>query len=363
MSARPTHLLPLAAALTLVVVASGCGAAPLAPAGDEAKPFQPEVAPLTSASGAPDELAAREHLAAGRYAEALEAFSELATFESDPSRRAEFLFFSGEAALGAGAHEEAYDAYRKLLRRFPSTPRYPLVVDRIFLIGRLYALGRAETSTWFFGMDMTDRSLGIEILEEFQKARERHPLADDALHAIAEARVAEGELGLAIDSWQKLMEEYPRSEWAETAEFRIATTFAAMSDGTDYDKRPLLTSLQRLRSYVLRHKTGNHVEEANVAITDLEEALAGQQLEVARYYLRQDQRYSAVICLDEVLREYPRTDAAREATRIKGGLPQVVPPPPKQHQDDEVEERDEDVDAPLPPLPQEMPGAYQAPTD
>lgn len=361
MSARPTHLLLLVLAAPLVSTGAGCGAAPRAPDAEEA--FQPEVAPLTSASGAPDEVAAREHLAAGRYDAALDAFRELATFESDPARRAEFLFFSGEAALGAGAHEEAYDAYRKLLRRFPSTPRYPLVVERIFLIGRLYALGQAETSTWFFGMDMTDRSLGIEILEEFQKARERHPLADDALHAIAEARVAEGELGLAIDSWQRLMEEYPRSEWAETAEFRIAMTFAAMSDGTDYDKRPLLTSLQRLRSYVLRHKTGNHVNEATTAIADLEEALAGQQVEVARFYLRADQRYSALICLDEVLREYPRTEAAREATRLKGALPTVVPPPPKQHQNDEVEERDEDVEAPLPPLPQEMPGAYQAPTD
>lgn len=360
MSGRPVLLLSLA----LVLTAVGCGSAPKSPTDDVAQPFQPEVAPLTSASGAPDELAAREHLAAGRYDEAEEAFTELATFEPDPSRRSEFLFFSAEAALGAGDHEEAYELYRKLLRRFPSTPRYPLVVDRIFLIGRLYALGRAETSTWFFGMDMTDRSLGVEILEEFQKARERHPLADDALHAIAEARVAEGELGLAIDAWQKLMDEYPRSEWAETAEFRIAMTFAAMSDGTEYDKRPLLTALQRLRGYLLRHVTGNHVTEARTAVADLEEALAGQQIEVARFYLRRDQRYSAIICLDEVLREYPRTEAAREATRLKGTLPQVVPPPPKQHQDDDiVEEPDEDVVAPLPPLPQEMPGAYQAPTD
>lgn len=364
MSARPALLLSVA----LVVTAVGCGSTPRSPDGDDEPQFdpefQPEIAPLTSASGAPDELAAREALTAGRYDEAFEGFTELAKFEADPSRRAEFLFFSAEAALGAGDHEKAYEGYRKLLRRFPSTPRYPLVVDRIFLIGRLYALGRAETSTWFFGMDMTDRSLGIEILEEFQKSRERHPLADDALHAIAEARVAEGEHGLAIDAWQKLMDEYPRSEWAETAEFRIAMTFAAMSDGTDYDKRPLLTALQRLRSYLLRHTTGNHVTEAKAEIEDLEEDLAAQQIDVARFYLRRDQRYSAIICLDEVLREYPRTEAAREATRLKGSLPQVVPPPPKQHQNDDVaEEVEEDVEAPPPPLPQDMPGAYQAPTD
>ncbi len=345
---RGLVLVPVALVLTL----AGCGSsqpAPDRPDGEDLA-FRPEVAPLTSASAAPDEVAAREHLAAGRYEEAYDAFSDLSTFEVDPTRRAEFLFFAAESALGAGEHEDAYDAYRKLLRRYPATPRYPLVVERIFLIGRLYAEGRAASTTWFLGLEMSDRSLGIEILEEFQKARERHPLADDALHSIAQARVAQEEHGLAVDAWQKLMDEYPRSEWAETAEFRIGTTFALMSDGTEYDKRPLLTALLRLRRYVERHPTGNHVAEAREEIAHLEEELAAQQVEVARFYLRRDQRYSAVRCLEEVLREYPRTDAAREAARLKSSLPRVDPPPPKEHQEDDADPYEEDVKPP-PPAP------------
>lgn len=343
--------------LAVLLIAAGCGSpqrAPARAASEEEVTFRPEVAPLTSASAAPDEVAAREHLAAGRYQEASDAFSDLAKFEVEPSRRAEFLFFAAESALGAGQHEEAYDAYRKLLRRYPSTPRYPLVVERIFLIGRLYAEGRAETTTWFLGVEMTDRTLGIEILEEFQKARERHSLADDALHSIALARVAQEEYGLAIDAWQKLMDEYPKSEWAETAEFRIGTTFALMSDGTDYDKRPMLTALTRLRRYVERHPTGNHVAEAREEIARIEEDLAAQQVEVARFYLRRDQRYSAVRCLEEVLREYPRTDAAREAARLKSSLPRVTPPPPKEHQEDDADAYEEEV-----PPPPEPPIDYQ----
>lgn len=353
---RTRSAAPALVALCLALV--GCGAAEerprdLPPEG----PFTPEVAPITSGALAPDELAARQHLVEGRYREAYSAFRDLGTYESDPTRRAEFLFFAAEAALGAGEHEDAYETYRRLLRRYPSTPRYPLVVERIFLIGRLYAEGRAESTTWFFGVSMTDRALGVEILEEFQKARERHPLADDALHSIALARVAQEEHGLAVDAWQKLMDEYPRSEWAETAEFRIATTFAAMSDGTDYDKRPLLTALQRLRRYTERHPTGNHVQEARAEIAELEEALAGHQLEVARFYLRRDERYSAVLCLEEILREYPRTDAAREAGRLKGSMPQVQPPPAREPDDEEP--APEDV-VPMPPPT--GPDGYQTPT-
>lgn len=348
---RGAALVPLA----LVLALTGCGSSQATPERPDDLAIRPEVAPLTSSSGAPDEVAAREHLAAGRYEEAYEAFSDLSTFEVDPARRAEFLFFAAESALGAGRHEDAYDAYRRLLRRYPATPRYPFVVERIFLLGRLYAEGRATATSWLFGIDMSDRTLGIEILEEFQKSRERHPLADDALHAIAEARVAQGEYGLAIDAWQKLMDEYPRSEWAETAEFRIGTTFALMSDGTDYDKRPLLTALLRLRRYVERHPTGNHVAEAREAIARLEEDLAAHHVEVARFYLRRDQRYSAVRYLDEVLREYPRTEAAREAARLKGSLPRVTPPPPKEHQEDDADP----YEAGPPPPPDEPPLDYQ----
>lgn len=355
---RRLLLIPLAS----VLLAVGCGSADkreVRP--DDATAFRPEVAPLTSASAAPDEVAAREHLTAGRYDEAHDAFSRLATYESDPNRRAEFLFFAAEAALGAGEHEEAYEAYRRLLRRFPSTPRYPLVVERIFLIGRLYAEGKATTTTWFFGMEMNDRSLGVEILEEFQRARERHPLADDALHAIGLARVAQEEFGLAIDAWQKLIDEYPRSEWAETAEFKIATTYVLMSDGTDYDKRPLLTALQRLRRYIERHPTGNHVAEAREEVARLEEGLAAHKVDVARFYLRRDRNYSATLALEEVLRDFPRTAAAKDAARLKAGLTGVKPPEPKQHQEDE-----DDGPRPgsrRPPPPDLPPGMFPQPVD
>jgi outer membrane protein assembly factor BamD len=336
----------------LLLLVVGCAAGP--EARDE-EPFHPEVAPITSSTEAPDEVAARALMVEGRYAAAFEAFRTLATFEPDPGRRAEFIFFSAEAALGAGAHEDAYEQYRKLLRRYPATPRYPLVLERLFLLGRLYAEGRAEATTWFFGMPMSDRSLGIEILEEFQRARPQHPLADDALHEIGLARLAQDEHGLAIDAWQKLMDEYPESDWYETAEFRIGTTFAAMSDGVEYDKQPLRTGLLRLRRYVDRHPTGgNHLAEANAEIARLEEELAAFQVDVARFYLRphRDRPYAALIYLEDVLREYPRTEAAKEAARLKADLGVVAaPPPPETDEDDEVPED-------VAPQPEPAPSAY-----
>ena len=101
---------------------------------------------------------------------------------------------------------------------------------------RRFAEGRAERPTWLLGIRMTDRAFGIEVLEEFHRARERHVLADDALYLIGVAHLAENEPELAIASWQKVVDDYPKSEWADPAEYRIGLAFVAMSAGPEYDK-------------------------------------------------------------------------------------------------------------------------------
>ena len=83
------------------------------------------------------------------------------------------------------------------------------------------------------------------MLERFQQARERHPLADDALHYVALAQLSLGEWEAAIDAWEKLRREYPESEWAETAEYRVGLTMLELSDGPEYDATPILKALAR----------------------------------------------------------------------------------------------------------------------
>lgn len=313
--------------------------------------FRPEVAPITSASAAPDELAAHELLRAEAWEEASLAFEDLATFEVAPERRAEFLFLAAESALADDDAARAYDLYTTLLRRYPSTPRHALVVERLFEVGRRFAEARAERPTWLLGIEMTDRPFGIQVLEEFHRARERHALADDALYLIGEAHLAEAEPELAIGSWQKIVDEYPRSEWADPAEYRIGLAFVAMSAGPEYDKAPLLTGLGRLRQYVRRHPTGNHVQDANAEIARVEEGLADHLLGVARFYLRWDRRYATLLYCEAIQRDYPRTDAAREAKRLADSLPRTSPPAAPEVPDDAAADPAKREPPPPPPDP------------
>ncbi|RMG17786.1 MAG: outer membrane protein assembly factor BamD, partial [Planctomycetota bacterium] len=316
---------PFLALLMLLSAAGaiGCGAAP-----PRAAPPAVVVAPVISGSTPLSEQAA-ELLAARRYAEAGELYASLSRSDPSPEHRAEFAFAAAECAFARGDYYAAYRLYSELLQRYPTTPRFAGVVERVFTISRLFAEGRATKPSWLLGAELTDRSFGVELLTAFQKARERHPLADDALHHKALALVELGEGDEAIEVWQKLIDDYPDSEWLETAEFRIGVTMLARSEGPEYDKRPLLAALERLRSYARKHPNGDYIQEASQRIAAIEEDLAGHWLEVARFYLRRDRIYSARIYLEAIGREYPRTRAAQRARALLEELPPSSLPPPR----------------------------------
>ena len=337
--------------LLLLLTAVGCASGP-----ETRTTALLEVAPITSADTAtndPVAIEARALLAGGDYRAAREAYQALARAEPDPMVRAEYLFLSAEAALGAGEDYAAYESYRVLIQQYPSTPRFSLAIERLFLIGRRYCEGIAVKASWILGLELADREFGIKLLESFHEARERHPLADDALHYIAVANEALGEYELAIEAWQRVGKLYPRREWVETAEYRSALCFLLMSDGVDYDKRPIMTGLGRLRRYIYRYPQGDYVAEAEAKIRELEEALAEQLFEVAEFYMRRDREYSADIYLAAVVREYPDTEAAAEAKELQASRTPTPLPPPKDPEDGLFGERFRRLlnPAPPPPLP------------
>lgn len=313
----------------LLLGASGC-AVPLAE-GD--RPLLEVPAEGGPPARSDDEAQAQVALQVGRYEEAGSAYYALSEREADAPRRAEFLFLAAESALGSGDHYLAYFRYARLLKLYPGTERYARAVERIFLIGRLYCEGKATKPSWLLGIEMSDYEFGVQALERFQRERERHVSADDALHYVALAYEELQNEELAIESWSKLVRFYPESEWAETAQFRASLATMRISDGVRYDKGPLLRGLQLLEGYAQQHPQGNHITECLERIAALREELAGQLLRTARYYYSANQLYSTQLYLTAILRDYPKTGAAGAAQTLAAKIPRTSPPaapaPPK----------------------------------
>ena len=320
-----------------------------------------QVAPIVSGVIlSPGDAQAREAMIEGDYDDAYDLYTELEELETDVEQRGHYLFYRAEAALGDLRWAAAYELYTRLLVEFPTSKDYPVAVRRVFQIGQRFCLGKASKPSLLLGFSLSDREFGIQILDRFRDQRPRHDLADDSLHATALAQLDLGEWESAIDSWEALIQDYPRSEWVDTAEFRIGSTFLLMSDGVEYNKKPLRQALFRLRRYVERNPTGDHYAEAVDQIASLEADLAAFQLEIAETYLDRGYDYSADLYCAAILREYPETPAAAEAQALRAEIQPVTLPPPPPDPDDEEEypwyyrllfpEPDANRDLPPPPF-------------
>lgn len=328
-------LLPLSL-LGLLLASSGCATS----LGEGDRPIL-EVPANDPAPASDAEAQARSALQVGRYEEAGKAYYALAQLEADPRLRSEFLFLSAESALGSQDHYLAYFRYARLLKLYPGTPRYGSAVDRLFLIGRLYCEGKASKPSWLFGISLKDLEFGIEALERFQRERERHRSADDALHYVSLAYQALSNEELAIESWSKLRRFYPESEWAETAQFQSAMSEITRSEGERYDKLPLVSGLRLLERYAAEHPKGNHVSAALAKAKSIREQLAGQLLRTARYYCSADHYYSTQLYLTTIIRDYPKTEAADEAKEMAKEVETATakaPPAPPAPEDLELKE-------------------------
>jgi outer membrane assembly lipoprotein YfiO len=300
--------------------------------GDTAGATWREARGRTGAERRSDELQASFNAAkaladAGEHADASLAYERVYRF-SPRSRLAEdSLFLAAEEAFQATQYYRALELYDKLVILYPTTQHYPDVLTKQFQVGKLYVEEKAKKPSWFLGVEKTDSAYGIEVLEKFVKQRERHALAPQALYLIGEAHVRNDEPELAIESWQRLVKDYPQSEWARLGEYRIALAFISLSYGADYDKRPLVTGKKRLNAYINKYPTGDNRSEAQTKLKSLEEDLAQHELAIAKKYARADRYRAAQIYLASIRRDYPQTDAAKEATQLAAEWENPPDPP------------------------------------
>lgn len=258
-------------------------------------------------------LAAAKALAdTGEHSAAAAAYEEVYRFAPRSKLAEDALYLAAEESFQAGQHFHALELFDRLLVLYPTTPHYPDVLVRQFQTGKLYVEEKAKKPSWFIGVDRNDVGYGIEILEKFVKQRDQHELAPEALFMVGEAHLRADEPELAIESWQRLVRDYPRSVWARLGEYRIALAFISLSYGVEYDKRPLVTGRKRLIAYRRKYPTGDNFQEATLKLRELEEVLAQHELAIAKKYASNGRYRAARIYLTGIQRDYPETKAAKE---------------------------------------------------
>jgi len=245
-----------------------------------------------------------------KYEEAKREFKKLLKHYPKSFEAAESQYYLGLIEDAQGNLYEAYQAYQKVIDKYPFSERIPQIIEREYNIGEAFMSGQKRKA---MGMPLPVENPSIEIFNKVIENSTYGPWAAAAQYKLG--LVLKGLLRYyeAEEAFNKVFSNYPDSEWAAPAKFQIASCRAAVSRGPDYDQGAAKEAKEKFEAFVQEHPDAVLSGEAQKNIEQLNEKEAASGYGIARFYEKQKAYEAAKIYYNDVINNYPNSQWAGKA--------------------------------------------------
>jgi outer membrane protein assembly factor BamD len=269
-----------------------------------------------SASSSRDQLeAAHKFEAQGQRDDALKAYKNLL-------RRWPLSFFAPEAQFRVGKILEdegdfynAFQAFQKMVTKYPSSNYFEEALNEQYRIANLYLAGEPQR-IWKIPVGPSmDRT--VEMYERVIKNAPYGTYAPQCEFKIGLARESQRRFTDAVDAYQKVLDNYPTSSVAADAQYQIGYAWMHASQTGDYDMGAAKKAVDAFQDYLVRYPTSDKSDQAQENIVHLGQKQTQGAFEIAQFYERSHppDRRAAYIYYNEVVREDPNSAAAQKAKK------------------------------------------------
>jgi outer membrane protein assembly factor BamD len=263
---------------------------------------------------------AKAALQIARNMEAKEAWSDAAAAYRTIVRRWPLSSAAGEAQFKLGFMQEksaefwaAYQAYQKVVDKYPGSQFFDLAIERQFSIGNLYLAGEPQKIWKIPLLPSMDKT--VEIFQNVIDNAPYGPYAASAHFKIGLARENQQNWSKAIAAYVKLLDRYPRSDLADDAQYQIGYAWYQASSDANYDQSAALKSIQAFEEFAVRYPNSEKIAQAGTYIDELTDRRVQGSFNIAKFYEGQDNFKAAVIYYNDVVRQGPETKQAIEAKK------------------------------------------------
>jgi outer membrane protein assembly factor BamD len=260
---------------------------------------------------------------ARQYPEALREYNKLLQHYAKAREAAEAQFYVGRVWEEMKKYFLAVAAYQKVVDRYPFSDLGPKVVERQYVIANLFMEGKAKDTRFATTL------LGNEydVVEVFRKVIRNDPYgvyAPPAQFKIGLFYLGRREYQQARDEFEKTLNDYPDSKWAESARYQIAVADSKRSVAAQYDQKVTNVAVAGFEDFVKANPESELSSDAKKEIDRLRLKEAENAFVVAQFYEKSKQLKAAVIYFQAVVDKYGDTPwgtrAQAEIVAINSGV-------------------------------------------
>ena len=249
------------------------------------------------------------------YKEADREFKKLLKSYPRSSEASESQYYLGLIEEAQGNLYEAYLAYQKVIDKYPFSERIQEIIEREYRIAEAFMTGQKRK---IIGVTLPVENPAIEIFTKVIENSTYGPLAAKAQYKLGLVLKSLMRYYEAEEAFNKVISNYPDSEWVEAAKFQIASCRQAVSRGPDYDRGASEEAKQKFEEFVKEHPDAVLSREATRHIEQLKEKEAESNYNTARFYEKQKAYQSAKIYYNDIITNFPdSTWAVKSLERLQ----------------------------------------------
>jgi outer membrane protein assembly factor BamD len=230
---------------------------------------------------------------------------------SDYAPRAEYLI--GRCLEAAHKDEAAFNAYQRIIEKYPRSENYNDVIWRQYEIGNRFLDGE-----WFRLWSYIPLYSSMdETAKMFDKIVSNGSYSEVAPHAqlrIGAAREKEKNYPEAVKAYERAADRYHnRPEIAADALFREGVSYQKQAAAAEYDQSTAGQAIAAYTDFMTLFPDDKRVPEAQKAITSLKAEQVHGNFKIAQFYEEGKKWAGAVVYYNEVLQLDPNSRYAATA--------------------------------------------------
>ena len=166
------------------------------------------------------------------------------------------------------------------------------------------------------GADRMDRHLWGQAVDYFQEVERQHPYSEWSRRAIlmqAFAHYQANDYDSAISDADRFISLYPGNQAAAYAHYLKAVCYFEQIVDVGRDQAATGQALENLREVASRYPHTEYALDARLKIDMVNDQLAGKEMTIGRWYLRQNDTLAAIGRFRTVVERYQTTSHAPEA--------------------------------------------------